>query len=1351
MSPAFRAIFCSLLFFALVHPIEAADAAAEAAPLKRIPVSNLVNGQIDPSHARPLVNHHPLWANPANDSGPIAPYKAIQGLTLVLTRPAEQQQAFEQFLADQQNPNSANYHRWLTPAEVGENFGLSDADINAITGWLQSQNLNVDWIAPSKVFIGFSGTAADVSRALQTELRTYRVNGKQLISVSSDPLIPEAIGPAVKAIHGLYTIADEPQHIAVVQSPAPQITEPNGSHFIGPGDFAKIYDLPEPIQGTGITIGIVGRSRTDTADFDNFKSLAGSGFSDPTEVVPIAFGGLDPGPAYTSPPGSGVSIDDQGEATLDVQRAGSVASGAKLLLVVATQASGGVEADAQYFVNTTPLPAQIITISFGACESAAGPSGVTFWDTLFQQAAAEGISSFVSSGDSGASGCDAAFQAPPTSPQANSPNYICSSSYATCVGGTEFNDLTNPSTYWAGANGSAGTSAVSYIPEGGWNESWSGTTSTVASSGGGVSAYVVTPSWQKGVMGVPSSDSGRYTPDVSFSSSRHDGYFGCFAASGASCVSSGGSYYFTAFSGTSAAAPSMAGITALLDQNLGGAQGNLNPGIYQMTFSVPTAFHDATLASSGVTTCDLNTPSMCNNSIPGPAGLSGGQPGYAVGTGYDEVTGVGSLDAATFVNAYGSDSKVITPTVYLSTSATVATNQPLSILITVAGAPYSPFPSGNVTATIGSYTSAATPLSSGTVYIDVPAGALPVGNYTLTVAYKPDSASAPIFTSASTSQPLTVIIPPKVSPTLTLTPSQQFISNSQVLTVGVVVNAVQYYPSPTGSVILTSGAYTSAPAALVAGGATITVPAGSLAVGDDTLTVTYTPDAASSSSYLNGSNFVTVDNEGATITPSVFVAATTLQPTTAQSLTVRVTVNGFTGNPTPTGKVILTCGTYTSVPAVVSSGIANFTLAPGTLPPGLDTITATYTPDAQSSTLYSSTTGSNQVGITLAPKIAPVINLNPLTSSPTTVQPLSLAITLSGGAGYAVPSGGVRVGAGNFGTVDGTLSGGASTVILPPGSFSSGANTITVEYFPDPNASYLYNQVSATTSITVAKSTPTVTLMPASSSVSTTDSLSVTVAVSGGTGTPNATGSLTVTSGTYSSGQLYLTGGIATISIPPGSLSPGSDALTATYAGDNNYATTSATASVAVALPAGAAFIVNGTYVQVARGTTGASTITVAPTSGFVGAVTLAAAITAQPPGAQDLPTVSFGSTSPVTLTGFNPATATLTVGTTPATSAGLDYPPRPSTRWYSTGGAVFACLLFFLAPAQRRRGLRVLSALFFFAIVASSIASCGGGSSQSGDGSSANTGTTPGQYAITITGTSGGISASKTITLTVQ
>ena len=233
-------------------------------------------------------------------------------------------------------------------------------------------------------------------------------------------------------------------------STLPELTD-GSAHFITPADFATIYDVPTSPNGYGTTIGIVGRSRTDFADFENFRDKTGSTFPNPTEIVPTAFGGVDPGAAFTAPPNctplnspacAAVACHpgDQSEATLDVLRSASVAPQANVLLVIATGPSGGIEVGAQYLIQTTPVPAQVMTISFGACESSAGSSGVSFWDALFQQAAAEGISVFVSSGDSGASECDDHSQAPPASPAPNSPNYICSSSYATCVGGTEFNE-----------------------------------------------------------------------------------------------------------------------------------------------------------------------------------------------------------------------------------------------------------------------------------------------------------------------------------------------------------------------------------------------------------------------------------------------------------------------------------------------------------------------------------------------------------------------------------------------------------------------------------------------------------------------------------------------------------------------------------------------------------------------------------------------------------------------------------------------------------------------------------------------------------------------------------------------
>ena len=614
--------------------------------------ANQVTQTVDTARLKALPNHLPQWANAGNDAGALPPDRMLDQMTVVLARSPQQQTALESFLAEQQNPASPEYHHWLTPSEVGDRFGLSQQDISAITGWLQSQGLHVNWISPSRIFIGFGGTAADLGRALQTELHNYTVNGTQRLSVSSDPMVPQALVPAVKAIRGLYTIEERPlHHVDSMQSESPLLTTSNGSHFIAPADFATIYDIPAGVSGSGQSIGIVGRARTNFADFTNFRQKTGTSFPNPTEIVPTTFGGVDPGPAFTTPQGSSVDTGEQSEATLDVMRAGSVAPSATLLLVVATSASGGIEADAQYLVQTSPAPVQVMTISFGACESSAGPANVNFWDTLFQQAAAEGISSFVSSGDSGASGCDISFQTPPGVPLPNSPNYICSSSFATCVGGTEFNDTGTPSAYWSSTSGSGLSSALGYIPEGAWNEPLNGTSPEPASSGGGVSLVIPTPSWQTGI-GVPVARTGRYTPDVSFSSASHDGYFGCFAAGAGSCVTgSNGSFQFEFFAGTSAAAPAMAGIAALLDQSIGSAQGNLNPKLYSLATSTPAAFHDVTVASSGVSGCSVNTPSMCNNSVPSASGLSGGQAGYLVTAGFDEATGLGSLDVQTFISS----------------------------------------------------------------------------------------------------------------------------------------------------------------------------------------------------------------------------------------------------------------------------------------------------------------------------------------------------------------------------------------------------------------------------------------------------------------------------------------------------------------------------------------------------------------------------------------------------------------------------------------------------------------------------------------------------------------------------
>src|SRR6202035_4730415 len=242
-----------------------------------------------------------------------------------------------------------------------------------------------------------------------------------------------------------------------------------------------------------------------------------------------------------------------------------------------------------------------MSTSFGLCEASLGFSGNSFLNSLWQQAAAQGITVFVSSGDNGAAGCDSPSASSATNGRAV--NGLCSTPYSVCVGGTEFNDGSNASLYWTASNAS-GTqaSAISYIPEVVWNESGPG--AGLWASGGGASTIYAKPSWQTGT-GVPA-DGKRDVPDVSLTASGHDGYL---------IVQNGGLYVV---GGTSAASPSFAGVMALVVQNTAARQGNANTTFYPLASRQraggASVFHDITSGS---------------NSVPG-------QTGFNATTGYDQ-------------------------------------------------------------------------------------------------------------------------------------------------------------------------------------------------------------------------------------------------------------------------------------------------------------------------------------------------------------------------------------------------------------------------------------------------------------------------------------------------------------------------------------------------------------------------------------------------------------------------------------------------------------------------------------------------------------------------------------------
>lgn len=793
-----------------------------------------------------LPGHKAAWAVPENDRGLLPATLALNHLTILLKRTPAQQKAFEEFLRAQQDTASPSYHRWLTPTELGEKFGVDSRRIAAVTHWLASQGLHVDGISNSRTFVVFSGTAAAVGAAFGSTIHYYDVNGDQRISIADDPVIPAALADSIQSIAGLYTIRNRPYGhggrgmlAAPGSGPQPAGSFCGGgscSYYVFPADFATIYDInslySSSITGSGQNIAIIGRSRVDSNDIDQFESFTGLASKLPTVIVPPS--GVDPGPAQTT---CCNPSEDQLEATLDVTRSTSVAPGATIDLVVSlsTGSLDGIAIAAEYVVDTNPVPAHIMNISFGACEADAGQSGVNFWNTIFSQAAGEGISVFVASGDAGAAGCDAYNSTPPAT-QTRSPNYICSSSYATCTGGTEFAEGSDPSKYWSSTNSSVWGSALSYIPEGGWNEptyvSGGATLYQASGSGGGVSSYIATPSWQTGT-GVPGTV-GRYTPDISFSSSAHDGYFACLESAGNPCQMSGGGFYFEYFYGTSAAGPDMSGITALLNQKTGSAQGNLNPRLYELAAAPGNAvFHDVTATTSGVTGCAVTTPSMCNNSTPTSSSLTGGLAGYLVTDGYDEVTGLGSIDVANLLSQFGPEATTTTVT----GSATIYSGASLTLTATITTKGLST-PTGTVTFYNGTTSLGSSPVNSSAVATLTTTSLVTVGGDSITASYGGDANNL-----ASTSTILAVTVNP-ASFNMTASPSTTTVTASQTASYTVTVTPLGSY----GSTVSFSATMTPAPV----GSPTLTFSPSTLTPGSSTSTTTLTIQGASNAVPAHG-------------------------------------------------------------------------------------------------------------------------------------------------------------------------------------------------------------------------------------------------------------------------------------------------------------------------------------------------------------------------------------------------------------------------------------------------------------------------------------------------------------------
>jgi hypothetical protein len=757
----------------------------------------------------------------------------MKRILLLLQRSPDQETALEQLLEDQQSKASPNYHAWLTPEQFGRQFGPADADIQNVTQWLTSQGFTEINIGPGRTVMEFSGTAGQTRNAFHTEIHHYLVDGKDHIANSSDPQIPAALAPVVAGIVSLHNFPKTSharflgQFRRTLGKPGlePLFTFPNpfnGRTFyeMGPGDFATIYNSKPLItagnDGTGQTIAIVGETNINVADVQAFRKM----FSLPAnfDATNVILNGEDPGIT---------SKGEEGEADLDTEWSGAVAPGAaeKFVVSASTTASAGIDLSALYIIEHNL--AGVMSESYGQCESALGAAGNAFYNSLWEQAAAQGITVILSSGDGGSAGCDD-FNTEQVATLGLAVSGLASTPFNVSVGGTDFDEVNTWATFWNSTNDPTGSSAKSYIPEIPWNQNCAqisltgcgasapqGSVNIVAGSGGQSTVYPK-PTWQMGVAGMPN-DSHRDQPDISlFASPGFDGtgYVYCQSdqtiSGAATCDinTSTGILDFGIVGGTSASAPAFAGIMALVNQKQSTQadpaprQGNPNYVLYALAKKAGASCTSSTTEASGCIFNDVTKgnsflptglPGVGTNSVPcqggslncsvSTAGSNGvlvdpshtSTEAWTAAAGYDMTSGLGSVNVNNLATSWGTSSTVATTTTLTlspTTGITHGTAENVTVAITVKPNTGSGVPTGDVSLI-------ATPIppdgtSRGLDQFTLSNGAvsgaktqsLPGGTYNVAAHYAGDGTNAP-----SDSSPVQVTVGKESSQTFIVIPS----------------------------------------------------------------------------------------------------------------------------------------------------------------------------------------------------------------------------------------------------------------------------------------------------------------------------------------------------------------------------------------------------------------------------------------------------------------------------------------------------------------------------------------------------------------------------------------------------
>src|SRR6202046_3383778 len=520
------------------------------------------------------------------DRGSVDDSLPMERIILMLQRSPEQEVALMTHIDQMHNSLSPQFHRWLSAEQFGACYGIAEADLSAVTTWLEAHGFRVDTVPAGRTSIIFSGTAAQVRDAFHTEIHKLSGKGRQHIANMSSPDVPAALAPVIAGFRSLHDFFPKPmvhvdgpirrdakthlwQHVGEnghESSGSPLLTfAVDGTEFlaVGPQDFYTIYNedpllkAAKPINGAGQTLAVIEPTNIQKTDVTTFRSQFG------LPAYPATPNSTHGGvnwmfgiSGYCNNPGA-LGGDAQAEASLDAEWVGTTAPAAIIDFVACadTSTTSGVDLAGTYVVDHLASSVSAISVSYGVCEAqlvtnSTGFETNSFYKTLWEQAVAEGQTPVVAAGDSGDDTCDRG-DASGVGETGISVSGLASTPYNVSAGGTDFSDVyenggTIPTPYWNSNDKSPYGSALSYMPEKSWNNTCGSTVAaafvgvtpaelcnvdgigvTLDGGGGGISTIYPLPTWQSAYgVGLGSnftSKSFRNLPDLSFFAS--DGGF----------------------------------------------------------------------------------------------------------------------------------------------------------------------------------------------------------------------------------------------------------------------------------------------------------------------------------------------------------------------------------------------------------------------------------------------------------------------------------------------------------------------------------------------------------------------------------------------------------------------------------------------------------------------------------------------------------------------------------------------------------------------------------------------------------------------------------------------------------